>query len=106
MGVRADDRPLVAGGQFGRGELVQVVHRADAAVDGVGTDAVLGVHYVVRPGERRPQGDYRTQDPLPHGLALDFGKGHQSQAYARIHVPEEAAAAYQCPQCYVVSLRD
>lgn len=48
MGARLDDGPLVAGRQLGCGEVVQVVHRADLARHRVGTDAVLGVHHVVR----------------------------------------------------------
>ncbi len=47
MGVGVDDGALVADGQLGGVEVVDVMHGANAPVDGIGADAVLRVHHVV-----------------------------------------------------------
>jgi hypothetical protein len=61
--VGQHDGVFVAGGEFWRGELLEMVHGADAAADGVRADAVLGVHDLVGlpgggPGERGAPGTW------------------------------------------------
>ena len=99
--VRGDDRPLVAGGQLGRGEVVEVVHGPDAAGHRVGADAVLGVHDVVRRRRRRPRAARRwsagrARPTLSPGRS---GNGTTRSRTARVDRPEEpgVAAAAQRP---------
>lgn len=110
MRVRLDDGPFVAGGQFGGGEVVDVVDGADAAaVHGVGADAVLGVDDVVRGRiEGRAQGRDGAQDAFPDRLVVgSVGEGHDPQPYGRVHGPEEAvvAAPAQGPHRHVLAGR-
>lgn len=96
--VRLDDGPLVTGGQFGGGEVVDVVDRADApAADRVGADAVLGVdHVVCRRGgfEGFAEDGDGAQDPFADRLAVRaVGERHDPQSYRGIHRPEETGVA-------------
>ncbi len=69
MTERAPDGTLVAGREFRRGEVVDVVHRAHAAAGRVGADAVLGVHDVVA---ARVEGVPQRGDRAEHALSRAF----------------------------------
>jgi hypothetical protein len=100
------DGALVAGGELGRGEVVEVVNRPQAAAGRVGADAVLGVHdLVVAWREGVAQDGDGAQDPLPCALARPAaGKRHDAQPDRPVDRAEEPAvtAPAQGPDGHVL----
>ena len=88
------DGPLMTGGEFGGGEVIDVMHGPHAPAGRVGTDAVLGVHDVVAGSvEGFPQHGDGAQDPRAHGLAGDLRERHHLLTYPGIDHAEEPAVA-------------
>ena len=74
--------------------MVEMMNRADATSDGVGADAVLGVHDVGVGGVElfTHRGD-RPHDPVGDGLVLAIGKRDETHRDRRIHGSEESLVA-------------